>query len=205
MTNFLIEKPKCVFIHIPKTGGSSIRRGFFEGNYKKTAKGKIPFLWRRLYKFAFVRDPYDRFASCYRMFRWGMEKTKWTNMTNEDLTFERFIEIVKDDAVDIWRRKTYEEKLKHHAIPQTHPDNCLEHADFVGRFENFRDDFKKVCNHLGIEGELPHLNVSTSRQKEPIAYDSTIIEFIQDYYEADFERLGYDPDPKRVLEPGKGE
>ena len=200
MTNFLIEKPKCVFIHIPKTGGSSIRRGSFEGNYKKTAKGKVPFMWRRFYKFAFVRDPYDRFISCYRMFRWGMEKTKWNNMVNEDLTFERFIEIARDDSIDIWRRKSYEEKLRHHAIPQTHPDNCLDFADFVGRFENLEADFKKVCDYLKIEGELPHLNTSVARQKEPIELNESIIGFIQDFYREDFERLGYDPDPKHFLD-----
>jgi len=199
MTNFLIEHPKCVFIHIPKTGGSSIRRGFFEGNYKKTAKGKIPLLWRRYYKFAFVRNPYTRFLSCYRMFRWGMDKTKWNNMIDEGLTFERFMEIARDDSIDIWKRDTYEEKLRHHAIPQTHPDNCLEYADFVGRFENLNEDFKKVCDHLGIEGELPHLNISGGKKKDDVVLTDEIIEFIQDYYAEDFKQLNYDPNPDSFL------
>ena len=35
MPLFFIQKPKCVFAHIPKTGGHSIRNLFFEGDAGK--------------------------------------------------------------------------------------------------------------------------------------------------------------------------
>lgn len=31
MSTFLLKNPDCVFIHIPKTGGSSIRKGVWTG------------------------------------------------------------------------------------------------------------------------------------------------------------------------------
>jgi hypothetical protein len=203
MYNFLINDPRCVFIHIPKTGGASIRRGFFEGKHDKKAKGKIPFLWRRYYKFAFVRDPYTRFLSCYKMFRWGMERTKWVGFEREDLTLERFIAIAGDESIDVWNRKTFEGKLRHHAVPQTHPDNCLREADFVGRFENLREDFAKVCAHLGIEGQLPHLNKSVSERQQTVELTDEAIAFIRAFYAEDFARLGYDPDAIPGRKAGK--
>ncbi len=62
---------KCIFIHIPKTAGSSIEV-FFE-EYPRTQHvlateclkeygGKD---WNRYYKFAFVRNPWDRVLSWY--------------------------------------------------------------------------------------------------------------------------------------------
>jgi hypothetical protein len=34
MSNFLLRNPDCVFIHIPKTGGSSIRNGLWLSRYE---------------------------------------------------------------------------------------------------------------------------------------------------------------------------
>lgn len=159
----------------------------------------MPWLWRKHYKFAFVRDPFTRFCSCYRMFRWGMEETRWNNVVKSDLTMDRFIEIARDDSIDIWTRKTFEEKLRHHAIPQTHPDNCLNWADFVGRFERLEEDFAKVCADLSFDGKLPHKNNSVTKAREPLIIDEKAAAFIVDYYRKDFEELGYDSDPSRMV------
>ena len=77
MAIFLIREPRCVFIHIPKTGGASIRHGVFKGNVDGPKQGFIPENWKSLYKFAFVRNPYDRVISAWKMFSEGMEQSVW--------------------------------------------------------------------------------------------------------------------------------
>ncbi len=59
----------CIFIHVPKTAGSSVAQALFGQNsrhvpyfeYQRANPGKF----RRFFKFAFVRNPWDRLVSTY--------------------------------------------------------------------------------------------------------------------------------------------
>jgi len=42
MSNFLLRNPDCVLIHIPKTGGTTIRKGICGSNYEGPAFGEFP-------------------------------------------------------------------------------------------------------------------------------------------------------------------
>ena len=37
-------------------------------------------------------------------------------------------------------------------------------ADYIGQFEELERGFKIVCDHIGIEAELPHVNAANSRK-----------------------------------------
>ena len=194
MAVFLIKQHKAVFIHIPKTGGASIRHGFFDGQVEGPKQGFIPPNWQDLFKFAFVRNPYDRIISAWKMFAGGMEESVWEQPRDgEDIDLQQFLDIATDDSIAFdGHRVTTEQKIRHHAIPQTHPFNCLEHADFVGRFESLTDDFDKVCKKLGIaDSTLPHWN-RTDRSTDFMQYfDSKSIEIVNEFYQEDFAQLDY--------------
>jgi hypothetical protein len=49
MSIFLLKDPDCVFIHIPKTGGTSIRKGVWEKNYEGAVFGSVPKEWRQVF------------------------------------------------------------------------------------------------------------------------------------------------------------
>jgi hypothetical protein len=62
MSIFNITELHALLIHIPKTGGASLRKGVFpdvDGPYY----GIVPDSYRSLYKFTFVREPIERFLS----------------------------------------------------------------------------------------------------------------------------------------------
>lgn len=69
MTNFIIDKPRIVFIHLPKTGGTSVRDalGKLEGRYF----GHVPERFRDRPSLTVVREPKARFLSAFRMFKFG--------------------------------------------------------------------------------------------------------------------------------------
>lgn len=170
MTNFLLKNPDCVFIHIHKTGGTSIRRGAWGGRQHAQQAGFIPAEWGERFRFAFVREPLARFLSVYRMFTAGTQD--WPDGVLVErprpMTHAAFFDIVRDEGIIFdERRRTLEERIRHHAIPQTHPYNCLREAHFIGRFEALTADFARVARHLGLPADLPHLNTTADGAADP--------------------------------------
>ncbi len=191
MSNFWLRDPDCVLIHLPKTAGTSIRKGVWQQRYDGPVFGHIPDDWQHLFKFAFVRHPFDRLISAWQMFASGTSRTPAPKVTR-DISLEAFCDIVCDDTI-IYdeRRSTAKERIRHHAIPQTHVFNCLEHAEFVGRFESLDSDFARVCDILGRPMTLPHMH-STSHGPWQDYFTPSLVSRMAGFYAGDFEALGYD-------------
>lgn len=187
MSNFLLKDPDAILIHIPKTGGSTIRRGIWEANYEGPEYGIIPETWPAVFKFAFVRHPLDRLASAYRDF---------SQIRNFRGGFERFLDIVLDENISyVDHKRDMKISIRHHTIPQTHPFNCLSDADFVGRYEEYENDLREILFKLGLEvSSFPSLRKTEGKGyrelfKDPYDWDRALR-----YYEADYRELGYEPD-----------
>lgn len=196
---FLIENPKCIFIHIPKTGGTSIRKGVFNlGDRNMCDKwGDVPAAWEKCFKFTFVRNPYDRLVSGWKYF--GGEK---------NFSFANFVQIATDHKAHrgkptgvpphpgrVNSGREWEQFVRgsiyHHTMPQLHPYNNLKYADFVGRFENLQEDFDKICGRLNIpKQELPHLN-KTNHKHYSSYYDKSTKMIADQYFKEDLQKLGY--------------
>lgn len=161
MSSFYIPKYNCVFIHIPKTAGSSIRNGFFNGQCIG-AYYRYPYKYKHLFSFCFVRNPYDRIISAYNFLH--KKKLETTKYKNFQLSFDDFIEIVIDKSIDHVYCNIYENIysfIRHHTIPQTHIFNQLHNAKFVGRYENLDNDWQYICEQINAEYKpLPNNNVS---------------------------------------------
>ena len=95
------------------------------------------------YKFAFVRNPWDRILSaCIYSNDKGYSKAKF----GRDIMLTEFLSAI--ETVPVWRQK--------YLIPQ---NEFVKGSDFVGRFENLEEDFTKVQQSLGLaDVQLPILN-----------------------------------------------
>lgn len=183
MSNFYLKDPDCVFIHIPKTGGSTIRRGLWKGNYEGPEFGQIPADWPDVYKFAFVRHPLDRLVSAYSDF---------FQIRNYRGTMEDFIDIVTDDNILFdERRSNTKERIRHHCIAQTHPFNCLNMADDLYRFEDFAAEIDRLGQHLNVRfDKVPHRR-KTKHDGWRDVLDRPDILRLTEFYAEDFDLLGY--------------
>jgi hypothetical protein len=194
MGAFLINNPKCVFIHIPKNAGSTIRNGIFKQNYEGPVFNEIPNEWEEFFSFAFVRNPYDRLVSAWKMFSKGMQNTKWSRSDSERLNgidFFSFLELAIDSSIDYQSRHTIESVLKHHTLPQTHPYHCIQHAKFIGKFENLKNDFEYVANIIRLSDyEFEHLN-KTQRVSYKNYYDNACFELVTKHYQSDLDAFDY--------------
>lgn len=190
MTNFLLADPDCIFIHIHKTGGTSIRRGAWGKRQRAQAAGFIPPDWGNLFRFAFVRDPLTRFLSVHRMFTGGTRNYPDGVLVERPrpMSHAEFFDIVRDDSIVFdHRRRTLEERIRHHAIPQTHPYNCLREAQFVGRFETLAEDFARVAAHVGLPARLPHMNITAEEEVDPRdAMGGPLADAVARFYAEDF-------------------
>jgi hypothetical protein len=115
-----------------------------------------------------------------------------------DLQIEDILDIVEDASISHGpQRGSFEEHLKHHAIPMTHPFNALCDAKFIGRFESIDRDWMQVCKRVGVEmGPLP-LSYSSKKGSDrgnisirPSITGKTRLRVMR-IYAADFKKLNY--------------
>lgn len=174
------HKNKALFIHIPKTGGSSMSSAPFI--LKHGSQGIAPnseFIMSLPFRFSFVRNPYDRYASV--LFNLGFA----TRKSFEDFTINIFA-------------KEYEQRMKENNF-EWQPlwsmskylvfDEKLE-VDFLGRFENLLEDWKKVCEMIDYDFKLPHHNKSNWKGYDQF-YTPKTRSIVGLAYANDFARFNY--------------
>jgi hypothetical protein len=78
MPLFHLNNPPCLFAHIPTTGGHSLRKVVFGGDHLGPWFGdELPPEWQALFRFGFVRNPFDRLVSAWKMFTQGTVDDAW--------------------------------------------------------------------------------------------------------------------------------
>ena len=178
---------KCVFFHIPKTAGISISNSLFGDikwghrnvDFYKSHYGEKVF--NSLYKFCFVRNPYDRLFSAYTFLKKG-------GINNLDLEFSNsYLQEFANFSEFVLKGLEKEEIMNWvHFKPQytficDENDNIV--MDFIGKMENLDTDFNTVCKHLNIVSELQKLNMSAGKKNN---FSEEVKAMIRLKYQKDF-------------------
>jgi len=197
----------CIFVHIPKTGGSSIEDVLWPGErteahlwqgmvgryHNRYQTGGLQHLradqirdavgeerFARSYRFSFVRNPWDRAVSQYAYMLQKKYLRDFAGM-NEDDSFPRYLSLIQERRHVQW-------------TPQCEflfdaSGTCL--VDFIGRFERLREDAAAVFENLNVPGaELPHSRASEHRPYVEY-YDADTKRVIEHLYGNDIERFSY--------------
>lgn len=198
---------ECLFIHITKAAGTSVALSLMgELPYHYTARqyrviyGRRTF--NRFYKFAFVRNPWDRLYSAYSYLKaggWNDQDAEWANTNLSNIhDFESFL-------LD-WL--TPERMYSHiHLWPQT--DFVCDQAgypliDELCYFESIQEDFRKLSTRLNSEATLVHTN-SSKRDSFKSIYSDAMKKKVGELYKKDAVNFGYTFDnlQKRVVRNGQ--
>ncbi len=187
-------------MHVPKTGGNSIRNLFFAGNYEGPWFGeRLPEEWRDVFKFGFVRNPFDRVVSAWKMFTEGVHDSEWKLPKGFDhnLTLEDVLKLGLDPDAPFGHPRYNDLKLtpssrfKNHILPQCHRYHGLQFVDFIGRFENLQADFDYAAQQIGLaDSELP-LSNWTERAHYREYFDAHTRKLAEVLYADDLKRYGY--------------
>lgn len=147
------------------------------------------------WRFAFVRNPWDRLVSCYsEKIRDDGDSENFTDgvsnvllpfgLFKRGMTFESFatvaMSIPDQRAEPHWRSQyTFLVDRRGH-LP----------LDFLGRFERLQSDIAAVSKAVGIPAELPHLLASDRRGYREY-YSGKLRELVADRYSQDVATFGY--------------
>ncbi|BDY13547.1 sulfotransferase family 2 domain-containing protein [Hydrogenimonas cancrithermarum] len=193
------DETRSIFIHIPKAGGISIIKSLYgdqaEGIGHRTYKH---FKWifgeenyNDYFKFTFVRNPFDRLLSAYSFLKKGgmnaMDKEFGETTLKPYDTFEKFVmQWLTPENADSWV----------HFIPQykyLYDENKNLMVNFVGRFENFNEDYEKIRHKIGTGEKLKHLNKSKDKKGENYRdiYTPQMIEKVVSVYKQDLKLFDY--------------
>jgi hypothetical protein len=198
---------KFVFAAIPKTGTHAVRRALREhmgpedmeqvglfvqsklpipalaqiGHGHITLEQLRPHLkpedWSAFFKFAFVRNPFDRFVS-YCAF-----------VTRDGDEFERDPHAVMRDVL---ARPPHDHILFHpqHSFIADASGELL--TDYVGRVEEMQKSYDEICARIGIPtAQLEKVN-ATKRRNYREYFDEPLIEGVAKLYARDLELFGYE-------------
>jgi len=208
-------KKNLVFLHVPKTAGTSMQtllrlRGgkhIMDEDFDFEKMNHIVFIgspdidfmlrrtnidknwWKDSYKFAFVRNPWDRLVSCYHFFcRIRLSRDRVSNPCLK--SWKTFIQRVVIDHEYLGVLKMSTSKSHFQAIlPQV--TWLRPYIDFIGKFENVNEDWAKLLENVGLEFEpLPHVNVSVHKPYREY-YTKEIKDAVTKFYEEDIDTFKY--------------
>ena len=191
---------KIIFIHIPKTAGSSIEHllrdeGRYELDFIGVRNGRsthhymgielkmiLKDLYPKYYKFSFVRNPYDRLISEYFWCRIKDVGHKFNK------TFDEFLDYVEDV---IKNKKFFKPIENDHFIPQysfLFFNNKLL-VNNIFKYEDIETVAPLIKKRLKIKTTLQHLNKSV---KNEITLTQEQKDRIYNLYKIDFETFNYE-------------
>lgn len=133
-------------------------------------------IFQRLFKFAFVRNPWDALVSQYHYKRLGRVHHEYRMV--QHISFEEFA---------YWWLAV-KNKMRQKPLLCNAQGEML--MDFVGRFETLDEDLDYVLQTIGLNGRLGHQNPSKHSDYRTY-YSDALAEFVGEQLAEDVELFGY--------------
>jgi Sulfotransferase family len=153
-----------------------------------------------IFKFCFVRNPYTRLLSNYldkianpvaRREKIALRIASQLDIESDTrpISFPEFVQAVVEQPIELmdshWRVQYY----------QTFQGTLR--YDFIGRFENFREDLVLVCEKIGIDFDkwyrIEAVHATNAAMRLDQFYDQHLRDLVYSKYRVDFEHFGYLP------------
>ncbi len=206
---------KIIFIHIPKTGGTSIEKMFwpysFQNNEKNLRRGFInkyhnqyqtgglqhltasnikkavgQDVFNEFSKFSVIRNPYDKIISQFSYMKKRKDLRDFIEM-DINTPFKEYLALITKTEHVQW-------------MPQykfLFDENDQAQCDNIIHFENMNEELSMTMKKLKIDKrfiffdrKIPHLNKSI-RKTSIEDFDKETKEIIYNLYKEDFNKFGY--------------
>lgn len=191
----ICHKHKCIFIHVPKTGGTSVERLFVKHEtdimlsgvnvqHKHTTASQMrelyPKEWEQYFTFTIVRNPWDWLVSRFFWSHLNESKTIPTSFNQFINTIDRIREQSK------YLRGALDTQIS--MLSDTEGNIIVNH---ICKFESLPVDFDYVCDKIGKAKKLlPHTHKTKHKQYTEY-YDDETRQIVAERYTKDIELFGY--------------
>lgn len=208
------EKYKFVFLHIPKSAGSSVREMLIDADkdcihYLPIQHIKNDNLNEKLdgfFKFCFIRNPWERMVS---MFFYAIKEKEYLKdlklkIESSKIEYQKkiFCEwmfenvfrsgICKSDFpfVSNTSEKTYNLN-RESQMTWVYDINGNVGVDFIGNVSNIDEDWRKICDSIGLEySKLKRINTTKHRDYSEY-YNEKSFNFVHEYFNDDIRYFDY--------------
>ena len=205
------DSHRFVFIHVQKTGGTSLSRVLVESldaeryggtdTHMHLSRAYEVYPRTRTYRAAaFVRNPWDRLISWYEeILQNGQRLSWWKRLRNKQYNVLRHQVLTRTDGFESFLRRgpKFKNRLGEYPFRANQVDYLVDGdgrmaVDFIGRFESFEHDARGIGVMLGVElNSIPHLNASTHRNYRDY-YTPETRDMVARRFSRDIETFGYD-------------
>lgn len=147
-----------------------------------------PHLYRKVFKFATIRNPYDRMVSWYFSPHRGVKE--WSR--------EDFINLVREvpavrDYIAISDTSSLETIIDKFGLSlKLKPPKLDQDINFLMRFESLEQDFKKVCQKINIPHEALPIRNRAERKHYKTYLDQELKEMIDQKFQDEIEFGDYE-------------
>lgn len=178
---------KAIFIHIPRTGGTSVETALVGNNWWKIhpqtkhlnwqdAKREYSEYWDDYFKFTIIRNPWDWLASLYFSHGRGGKKS--------------------------WEEYVHNPNLYPHEQSTMSQSKIIgDEMDFMLRYETLNEDFICLCQKLSVSKTLPQVQIGDgTHQNYSELYTEELVSVVKQTFAEDIKRFNYKFKDKSVAE-----
>jgi hypothetical protein len=210
------DKKKFVFIHIPKTGGTSIEYSLLKyANLRQKIVSYYPTKYliylinrsninlldngnkwingfHRHEKICFLEkdkkyNNYFIFTFVRNPYEWFLSLYTYIKRSKNHKDYQ----IVKDINLKIFLDYIIEKKF-YTQSDYIYSDKYKKKINFIGKIENINNDFNFILKKLKINSKLNHKNKSYNKTyNESLFHDKKFLKKFNDYFNKDFLNFGY--------------
>jgi len=179
---------KLLFIHIARTGGTSIETALVREDWWKidpktkhlsasqTHRYYGETAWRDYTTFAIVRNPWDRLVSMWSIGYWYSPDTHLKGV--KPASFKDFLHTLKPHPAEIYNTLHQSEILD-------------EPVDFILRFENLQEEFSGMLKQRNLDEITLPTALKSERGQYREYYDDETADLIAKTYADDIQRFHY--------------
>ena len=199
-SRFVAERPKdrynitassekrFLWYRVAKVGTRTIYNRLLENEVELSIKQSFayefdPEEFRDYFKFAFVRNPWDRLVSCWLNKVVEFNRMKFSPEDHARMQdFAQFVDWVEREGIH---------GTNIHIRSQSSLID-LNHCDFFGRMENFEEDLQRVFARVDVHTKNRSVrNRSSNRKPYTDYYTSDLVDRVAELYSKDVQLFGY--------------
>jgi hypothetical protein len=181
MVGIKLKNNSLLFVHIPKTGGTSILKKIDQSVWKKVIyAGHDPLFTlqsnndiRNAFSFCVVRNPYRRTFSYYNHFK---------RQNKVECSFLHFLELIK--------KKIFFEKTPMIVFPQSFYVYDLNSTISIGKIYKY-ENFIELENDLNIKFDRLNVGNYSDLDYENAYKNQEVLDLVQELFSIDFVNFNY--------------